>query len=435
LRRSGLQFWLAAFVRGLALNRAGSKMVAQMAGTSTAINGIADGNAETVRSGIASLLCHQSTFMEDNCTARSYSAARSNNGIRALVQRLQKAGGSSAEQDTQTTVPMRWRMSMRYFSVLFCLVAFVWPDAVNAQQRARIAQIGILLPGSQEAYSQYLSQFVEGLRDLGHVPKKSFVLHPRWANGQLDRLPALATELVESKVDVLVVSSSGAAVAAQKATAKIPIVQASGGDPIVSGVAATYARPQGNVTGISNLAEELSEKTLEKLLLLAPNVRRVGVMINPDNVAHQHRLIEIRRAADVLRVHAIALIVPPANLEQVFDTITADDIGGLIVLSDATFLTERRKIIDLAAKAHVPAIYQIREFVFDGGLMSYGINIGANYRRAATLVDRILKGATPAELPIERPARFELVINLKTVEALGRKVPRILLTSADTIVE
>jgi putative ABC transport system substrate-binding protein len=410
-------------------------MVPPMAGSSTASNTIANGNAETNWPEIADLLHHQAASMLDNCATGSYSAAKPCNGIKALAPRLQTAGMSGAEQATQTTGPMRWQMSMRYFSVLFCLIAFAWPTVVSAQQRTRTAEIGILLPGSEEAYSQYLSEFVEGLRDLGHVHKKTFVLHPRWANGQLDRLPALATELVESKVDVLVVSSSGAAVAAQKATAKIPIVQASGGDPIVSGVAATYARPQGNVTGISNLAEELSEKSLEKLLLLAPNVRRVGVMINPSNVAHQHRLIEIRRAADVLRVHAIALIAPPANLEQVFDTISADDIGGLIVLSDATFLTERRKIIDLAAKAHVPAIYQIREFVFDGGLMSYGINIGANYRRAATLVDRILKGATPAELPIERPARFELVINLKTVEALGRKIPRILLTSADTIVE
>jgi putative tryptophan/tyrosine transport system substrate-binding protein len=410
-------------------------MVPQMARPSITLDVIANGNAESNWREIAGLLHPHAAFMLDNCAAGSHSAARPYNGIKALSPRLQAAGRSSAEQGTQTTGLMRWQMSMRYFSVLFCLVAFAWPHVVNAQQRNRIAEIGVLLPGSQEAYSQYLSQFVEGLRELGHVQKKTFVLHPRWANGQLDRLPALAAELVESKVDVLVVSSSGAAIAAQKATAKIPIVQASGGDPIVSGVAATYARPQGNVTGISNLAEELSEKSLEKLLLLAPNVRRVGVMINPDNVAHQHRLIEIRRAADVLRVHAIALIAPPANLEQVFDTIAADDVGGLIVLSDATFLTERRKIIELAAKAQVPAIYQIREFVFDGGLMSYGINIGANYRRAATLVDRILKGASPAELPIERPARFELVINLKTVEALGRKVPRILLTSADTVVE
>lgn len=326
-------------------------------------------------------------------------------------------------------------MTIRYFNILLCWLAFAWPHAVSAQQQPRMAQIGFLVPGSQEAYSQYLSQFVEGLRDLGYLHKKNFVLHPRWANGRLERLPALAAELVESKVNVLVVSSSGAAIAAQKATAKVPIVQASGGDPIVSGVAATYARPQGNVTGISNLAEELSEKSLEKLLLMAPNVRRIGVMINPENASHRHRFAEIREAAHVLRVHAVALNAPAAKLDQVFDTITTDGIGGLIVLSDATFLTGRRKIIDHAAKARVPAIYQIREFVFDGGLMSYGINIGANYRRAATLVDRILKGATPAELPIERPTRFELVINLKTVEAMGRKVPKLLLASADTIVE
>ena len=325
-------------------------MVPPMAESSIGINVVANGNARTNWREIAGLLHRQPAFMLDKCAAGSHSAARRCNGIRALAPRLQTAGMSGAEQDTQTTGPMRWQMSMRYFSVLFCLVAFAWPPVVNAQQRTRTAEIGILLPGSEEAYSQYLSQFVEGLRDLGHVHKKTFVLHPRWANGQLDRLPALANELVESKVDVLVVSSSGAAVAAQKATAKIPIVQASGGDPIVSGVAATYARPQGNVTGISNLAEELSEKSLEKLLLLAPNVRRVGIMINPDNVAHQHRLIEIRRAADVLRVHAIALIAPPANLEQVFDTITTDDIGGLIVFQTQRFLRSGARLLILRPK-------------------------------------------------------------------------------------
>ena len=325
-------------------------------------------------------------------------------------------------------------MKFRHF-VLACCLAMAWPPAVVAEQAGRTARIGVLIPGSREAYSEYLSQFVQGLRDLGHVENKTFVLNLRWADGRLDRLSAFATELVDAKVDVLVVSSAGAAVAAQKVTSTIPIVQASGGDPVISGIADTYSHPQRNVTGISNLAEELSQKSIEKLLQLAPNVRRVGVLVNPKNVAHQHRLNEIREAANVMRIHPIALVASPADLGQTFETIITEDIGGLIVLSDGTFLTERRRIIDHAAKARVPAIYQIREFVFDGGLMSYGINIGANYRRAATLVDRILRGARPADLPIERPAKFELAINLKTVEALGRKVPRTLLMSADTVVE
>lgn len=326
-------------------------------------------------------------------------------------------------------------MSWRCLTILVCWLAIAWPNAVTAQPQTRIARIGFLIPGSQEAYSQYLSQFVAGLRDLGYSENKNVTLDVRWANGQLDRLPALAAELVKSKVDVLVVSSATAAIAAQKATDRIPIVQASGGDPIVSGVADTYARPQRNLTGISNLAEDLSEKSLEKLLLMAPYLKRVGVMINPGNAAHNYRLTEIRQAASILGVHAIALTASPAHLDQAFETVVVDDIGGLIVLSDGTFLTERRKIIDHMAKARVPAIYQIREFVLDGGMMSYGINIGANYRRAAALVVRILRGTRPADLPIERPAKFELLINLKTVEALGRKVPRLLLSSADTIVE
>lgn len=331
---------------------------------------------------------------------------------------------------------MKWLAGTgKLATALGLCLALAWPPAVTAEQKSRIAQIGFLLPGSQEAYSYYLSEFMAGLRALGYQQQRNFIFRPRWANGRLDRLPSLATELVQSNVDVLVVSSSGAAIAARGATDTIPIVQASGGDPVVNHLAASYSRPEGNVTGISNLAEELSEKTLEKLVQLAPRIGRVGVLINPENASHQPRLMEIREAAVVLRVHAVALTTRKTNLDQIFDTIASEDIGGLIVLSDAMFLTERHKIIEYAAKARVPTIYQIREFVFDGGLMSYGINIGASYRRAATLVDRILKGAKPADLPVERPSKFEFIINLKTARALGRTVPRVLLAGADSVVD
>jgi len=327
-------------------------------------------------------------------------------------------------------------MKIRLLSIaLFCCIAIGWPHVVIAQQPTRVARIGFLIPGSHDAYHDYLSQFVQGLRDLGRFENRDFVLDTRWADGHLDRLQMLATELVASKVDVLVVSSSGAAIAARKATASIPIIQASGGDPVLSGLAASAARPGGNVTGISNLAEDLSSKVLEKLLLMAPGVSRVGILVNADNPAHKLRLAEIRQAAGIFRVDAVGINSPSEGLDQAFAAVVQQDVGALIVLSDGMFLTDRRSIIDRVAKVRLPALYQIREFVFEGGLMSYGINIGANYRRSAVLVDRILKGAKPSDLAIERPSRLELVINTKTAKALGREVPRMLLCCADTIVD
>jgi putative tryptophan/tyrosine transport system substrate-binding protein len=328
-------------------------------------------------------------------------------------------------------------MKLRHFSmVFFCCIAIAWPDLVIAQQpTSRVTRIGFLIPGSRDAYADYLSQFVRGLSDFGKLADRDYVLDVRWADGHLDRLLTLATELVDSKVDVLVVSSSGAAIAARKATPSIPIVQASGGDPVFSGLAASMSRPGGNVTGISNLAEDLSGKALEKLLLMAPNVLRVGILINADNPAHERRLVEIRQAARAFRVEAVAINAPSTGLDQAFAKVVQEDVGALMVLSDGAFLTERRSIVDRIAKVRLPALYQIREFVFEGGLMSLGINIGANYRRSAAFVDRILKGAKPDDLPIERPSKLELVINAKTAKALGREVPRILLYGADTIVD
>src|SRR5262245_7321932 len=319
--------------------------------------------------------------------------------------------------------------------VLVWCIVIAWPQFVIAQQTARVARIGFLIPGSHDAYDYYLSQFMQGMKDLGKLENRDFVLDTRWADGHLDRLQMLATELVASKVDVLVVSSSGAAIAARKATASIPIIQASGGDPVLSGLAASAARPGGNVTGISNLAEDLSSKVLEKLLLMAPGVSRVGILVNADNPAHKLRLAEIRQAAGIFRVDAVGINSPSEGLDQAFAAVVQQDVGALIVLSDGMFLTDRRSIIDRVAKVRLPALYQIREFVFEGGLMSYGINIGANYRRSAVLVDRILKGAKPSDLAIERPSRLELVINTKTAKALGREVPRMLLCCADTIVD
>jgi putative ABC transport system substrate-binding protein len=326
-------------------------------------------------------------------------------------------------------------MRLRRFTILLAWTTVAWPQPVTAQQPSHAPHIGFLLPGSPDAYGGYVAAFLQGLSELGRVEGQNFVLDLRWAYGRLDRLPALAAELVEQKVEIMVVSSAGAAIAARKASTTIPIVQASGGDPVVSGVAESLARPGGNVTGMSNVAEDLSGKVLELLLQMAPGVSRFGVLVNPSNPTHDRRVANLRQAASVLRVEADAITASePAGLDEAFEKIVRNDIGAMVVLSDGMFLTHRHRIVELMGKARVPAIYQIRAFVTDGGLMSYGINIGDNYLRAAVFVDRILKGAKPADLPIQHPTTYELVINLKTAEALGQIVPPTLLVYANEII-
>jgi putative ABC transport system substrate-binding protein len=325
--------------------------------------------------------------------------------------------------------------TLRALCMLLCCMAVLWPQVVIAQQASRVPRIGFLMPGSQESYARYLAAFVQGLRELGKLENRDYFLDPRWADGQLDRLPLLATELVDRKIDVLVVSSAGAAIAARNATTTLPIVQASGGDPVLSGLAASLRDPKGNLTGISNLAEDLSAKSLEQLLHMVPGVTRVGVLVNPLNKVHQRRLDEVQRAASMFHVEVHPVMASPATLDQAMAALGHEDIGALVVLSDGTFLTHRHRIIEGVAKAGLPAIYQIREFVLDGGLMSYGINIAANYRRSAAFVDRILKGAKPADLPIEHPARIELVVNMRTAKELGRAVPASVIGRADEVIE
>lgn len=325
--------------------------------------------------------------------------------------------------------------TLRALCMLLCCMAVLWPQVSIAQQSSRVPRIGFLMPGSQESYAKYLAAFVQGLRELGKLENRDYFLDVRWADGQLDRLPLLATELVGRKIDVLVVSSAGAAIAARNATTTLPIVQASGGDPVLSGLAASLRDPKGNLTGISNLAEDLSAKSLEKLLHMVPGVMRVGILVNPLNAVHHRRLDEVQRAASMFHVEVHPVMASPASLDQAMATLGHEDIGAIVVLSDGTFLTHRHRIIEGVAKAGLPAIYQIREFVLDGGLMSYGINIATNYRRSATFVDRILKGAKPADLPIEHPARIELVINMRTAKELGRAVPSSVIGRADEIIE
>jgi len=313
------------------------------------------------------------------------------------------------------------------------------PLAAEAQQAAKVARIGYLSPNL--AASPHLRDaFLQGLHDLGYVEGRNVVIEYRDAEGKLERLPALAAELVALKVDVILAEGGtlGPRVAKQ-ATRTIPIVFAGAGDPVGSGLVTSLARPGGNVTGLSSLNPELIGKRLELLKQAVPGVDRVAVLRQP--VALGERTAkDMLKAADVA---ARALGVQPQFIEargpdefaKAFSDMTSARAGALTLLPSAMFLREHRRLVDLAAKNRLPAAYTSREFVDAGGLMSYGANQPDLFRRAATYVDKILKGAKPGDLPVEQPRKFELVINLKAAKALGLTIPPSLLQRADQVIE
>jgi putative ABC transport system substrate-binding protein len=313
------------------------------------------------------------------------------------------------------------------------------PLAAEAQQAAKIARIGYLV--TNLAANRHLHEaFLQGLRDLGYVEGRNVEIEHRSAEGKLvERLPALAAELVALKVDVILAGATPAALAAKQATRTLPIVFAAAGDPVGSGLVTSLARPGGNVTGSSLLAPELVGKCLEQLTQAVPGVSRVAVLWEPG--AFPERLEQdILKGAEVA---ARALGVRPqfveargpADFDRAFSDMTRARAGALTVLASTMLTNERRRLVDLAAKNRLPAVYPWREAVDAGGLMSYGANIPDLFRRAATYVDRILKGAKPGDLPVEQPTKFELVINLKTAKALGLTIPPSLLQRADEVIQ
>ena len=313
------------------------------------------------------------------------------------------------------------------------------PLAAEAQQAAKVARIGYLSPNL--AASPHLRDaFVQGLRDLGYVEGRNLVIEYRDAEGKLERFPALAAELVALKVDVILAEGGtlGPRVA-KEATTTIPIVIAAAGDPVGSGLVTSLARPGGNVTGLAGIGSELVGKRLELLKQAVPRVDRVAVLRQP-------RALGERVAQDMLKaadVAARALGVQPQFIEargpdefaRAFSEMTSARAGALILLPSAMFLREHRRLVDLAAKNRLPAMYTSREFVDAGGLMSYGANQPDLFRRAATYVDKILKGAKPGDLPVEQPTKLELVINLKTAKALGLTIPQSVLAQADEVIQ
>jgi ABC-type uncharacterized transport system substrate-binding protein len=336
-------------------------------------------------------------------------------------------------------MPYRPGMDRRRFLVTSLAGALAAPLVAEAQQATKVARIGYLL--SNPAANPHLHEaFRQGLRDLGYVEGRNLVIEYRSAEGKLERLPALAAELVALKVDVIVAGGgTPAALAAKQATKTIPIVFVPLADPVTSGLVTSLARPGGNVTGLSVLLPELVGKCLEQLTRAVPGVSRVAVLWQPDAYPERTGKDMLKGADVAARALGVRLQFlearGPADFDRAFSGMTRARAGALTVLTSNMLLGERRRLVDLAAENRLPAVYTWREFVDAGGLMSYGPDLVDSFRRAATYVDKILKGAKPADLPIEQPTKFELVINLKTAKALGLTIPQSVLLRADRVIE
>ena len=307
---------------------------------------------------------------------------------------------------------------------------------VEAQQPKKIPRIGFQAAASPAAISARIEAFRQGLRELGYSEGKNIVIEWRYAEGKLDRLPALAAELVHLKVDVIVSAAPAPTRSAKQATATIPIVMAFDDDPVGSGFAASLARPGGNLTGLSALSPEISGKQLELLREIVPKLSRVAVLggdvTRPGN---PQALREINVAAEAFGVQVHYLEVrDPTDIETAFRAASKEHADAVLVLSAPVLISQRRQVADLAVKSRLPAIYNRPEYVEDGGLVFYGVSYTDLFRRAATYVDKILKGAKPADLPIEQPKKFELVINLKAAKQIGLTIPANVLARADKVI-
>ena len=311
------------------------------------------------------------------------------------------------------------------------------PRVVEAQTAGKVPQVGLLAPRSRSDAAPFVDAFLQGLRELGWVQGKNIGIEYRFAQGRLDRLPALAAELVHLKVDVILAGSTPPVLAAKKATSTIPIVMATSADPVELGLVASLARPGGNVTGLSfSVGLETVNKGLELLKETAPKARRVAVLSNPDNPGNALGIKNIKLTAQSLALQPQFLEVRgPNEFEAAFAAMARARAEALFVVPDSVFGFHRTRLQELAAKSRLPAMYGSREHTEAGGLMSYAVDLRDSFRRSATYVDKILKGAKPADLPVEQPTKFELVINLKTAKALGLMIPPSVLLRADHIIE
>ena len=324
-------------------------------------------------------------------------------------------------------------MDRRQLFVVLGTCVLAVPFAVRAQQQ-RVYRIGFLGNSTAALEANLVGPFREGLRDLGYVEGRNIVIEYRWAEGKYERFPELIAELVALNVDIIVTAGTPAALAVKRAMVRIPLVMAAVGDPVGTGLVASLARPGGNFTGLTAIAPDLEGKRLELLREVVPKVSHVSFLLNPENALQTASEKQARAAAEVLHVDVQFVGVREvSHFDQAFDTIAKERPDALIVLADRVFLHNRARIVDFAARNRLPAVYPYRELVEAGGLMSFGPNYADMHRRAANYVDKILKGAKPADLPVEQPTKFELIINLKTAKALGLTIPQSVLIRADEV--
>jgi putative ABC transport system substrate-binding protein len=314
--------------------------------------------------------------------------------------------------------------------------AAAWPIAARGQQPERMRHIGILLAGTPTSFAPRANAFVQGLRELGYVEGKTVAFEWKWGEDRTERLPQLAEELVRLDVDAIVTGGTPAAKALKSATQTIPIVMAIIGDPVAVGLVQSLARPGGNATGFSIVAPDLSGKRLQLLKELLPDLSSVAAISTVTNPQAPIELKETQAAAKTLDIvlHSVQ-VSDEVSVESAFDAIKQASAQAVIVLTDAILYSQRNKIASLAAANRLPGMYHARGFVEAGGLISYAPSDTDLFRRAATYVDKIFKGANPGDLPIEQPTKFELVINLTTAKALGLSIPQSLLATADGVIE
>jgi putative ABC transport system substrate-binding protein len=311
------------------------------------------------------------------------------------------------------------------------------PFTAAAQQHTKMPRIGWLALNSAETAPQQLAAFRQGLSERGWVEGRNVLIEVRRADGRAERLLALAAELVRLEVDVIVAAGSAPTQAARAATRSIPIVMAASANALAEGFVASLARPGGNITGMTFLAgAEIAGKQLQLLRELAPSASRIAVLANPDNASHADFAAQLKEATRTLKVRLQVLYARTANqFDAAFAAMSLEGAAALLVLTDAFFFGQRGRLVEIAAQARLPAMYSQREFADVGGLVCYGPSLVDMFRRAATHVDKVLRGAAPGEIPVEQPTRFELVINLRTAKAQGLTIPHSLLLRADELIE
>jgi putative tryptophan/tyrosine transport system substrate-binding protein len=326
-------------------------------------------------------------------------------------------------------------VNRREFIALLGGAAAAWPLAARAQQPAKVPTIGLLVPGTPSTHGQWFAALVRRLRELGWIEGGNITIEYRWAAGSSERFAEIAAEFLRLKVDVIATSATGPTLAMKQATSSIPIVFAGVGDAVGSGIVANLARPGGNVTGLSVLFTDLAGKRLELLREILPGLRRLAILTN---IGNPSAMLEVHEVEATVRTLGLESVTPevrrPEDIAPAVESLK-DGVDALYVISDPVINTNRIRINTLALRARIPTMHSLREYVEVGGLISYGPNVSDMFRRAGELVDKILRGAKPADIPVEQPTKFDLVINLTTAKALGLTVPLPLVARADEVIE